>query len=227
MPKPPKGPRLGTGPSHERLMLAGLAADLFRHERIRTTVAKAKRLRAVAERLITLGKAGTIHARRQALAVVEDRDIVHKLFSDIAPRYSDRSGGYTRVLRLGPRKGDSAPMALIELIEVEERAAAPASKEEAPRRRRGLRRRGRREEGEVAQEVTEGELPEVEAGARVTEPGGPEPEAEAEAQAAEPQTDEQAAEPEPEAEAEAQAAEPEAETEAEEEPLPPDEESKG
>ena len=140
MPKPPKGARLGSGPAHERLMLAGLAAALFREERIRTTETKARRLRPVAEKLITTAKEGTIASRRRALAVVEDRDIVHKLFSDIAPRFADRNGGYTRIIKLAPRKGDAAPMVLVEIVEGAAPEAKPAEEE---RRRRLLRRRGR------------------------------------------------------------------------------------
>ena len=140
MPKPPKGSRLGSGPAHERLMLAGLAAALFREERIRTTETKARRLRPVAEKLITTAKEGTVASRRRALAVVEDRDIVHKLYADIAPRFADRNGGYTRIIKLAPRKGDAAPLVLIELVE----GAAPetaTTQEEG--RRRLLRRRSR------------------------------------------------------------------------------------
>lgn len=179
MPKPTKGPRLGSGPSHQKLLLSGLAAALFREERIRTTEAKAKRLRPVAERLITLGKAGTVHARRQALRLIEDRDVVHKLFADIAPRYTDREGGYTRILRLGPRHGDSALMAIVELTEGESGTttggeAAAAAQE--PSRRRGVlgRRRPRggatktRPSAEEAVEPTEAVQEEVEA------PEGPE-----------------------------------------------------
>ena len=140
MPKPPKGARLGSGPAHERLMLAGLAAALFREERIRTTETRARRLRPVAEKLITTAKEGTIASRRRALAVVEDRDIVHKLFSDIAPRFADRNGGYTRIIKLAPRKGDAAPMVLVEIVEGAAPEAKPAEEE---RRRRLLRRRGR------------------------------------------------------------------------------------
>ncbi len=116
MPKPRKGPRLGSGPDHERLMLAGMAAQLFEHGRIRTTEAKAKALRPLAEHLITFAKRGDVHARRAVLRRVTDRDVVHKLFAEIGPRYADRNGGYTRVLKLGQRKGDGAPMALIELL---------------------------------------------------------------------------------------------------------------
>lgn len=164
MPKPTKGPRLGAGPDHERLMLAGLAAALFREERIRTTVAKAKRLRPLAERLVTLGKKGTVQARRQALAVVGDRDVVHTLFADIAPRYAERNGGYTRILRLGLRKGDAAPMALIELVEGEASPAARAAEAE-PGRRGLLRRRAR-----AAEEAAEGRRGRRRAEAPETEP---------------------------------------------------------
>jgi large subunit ribosomal protein L17 len=144
MPKPPKGPRLGSGPAHERLLLAGLAADLIRYERIKTTEAKAKRLRPVADRMITLGKNGSVHARRQALSVLRDREIVHKLFAEVAPRYTERMGGYTRILKLGVRKGDAAPMALIEWVEGE--AVAVATETEIKRRLGGvLRRRGKGE----------------------------------------------------------------------------------
>lgn len=147
MPKPTKGPRLGAGPTHQKLMLAGLAAALFREERIRTTEAKAKRLRPVAEKLITTAKEGTVASRRRALAVIEDRDIIHKLYSDIAPRFADRNGGYTRIIKLGPRHGDAAPLVLIELVE----GAAVETKPAAEERRRGLlRRRRAKEEAEEA-----------------------------------------------------------------------------
>ncbi len=117
MPRPKKGPRLGSGPQHQKLMLGGLAASLFEHEKVRTTEAKAKALRPVAERLITFAKKGDVHARRQVLRVVPDRDVVHRLFSEIGPRYAERDGGYTRILKLGPRKGDGAPMAILELVD--------------------------------------------------------------------------------------------------------------
>jgi large subunit ribosomal protein L17 len=117
MPQPRKGPRLGSGPAHQRLMLAGLAAQLFTHERINTTEARAKAVRPVAERLITFAKRGDVAARREVLKVVPDRDVVHKLFSELGPRYVERSGGYTRILKLGHRQGDGAPMARIELVD--------------------------------------------------------------------------------------------------------------
>src|SRR5713101_9653438 len=120
MPRPRKGPRLGSGPAHERLMLGTLAAQLFTHEKVRTTEAKAKALRPLAEHLITFAKRGDVHARREVLKTVPDRDVVHKLFSEIGPRYAERAGGYTRILKLGQRKGDGAPMAVIELLAEEE-----------------------------------------------------------------------------------------------------------
>jgi large subunit ribosomal protein L17 len=116
MPKPTKGARLGGSPAHERLILANLATDLFRHGKIRTTVTKAKRLRPLAERLITKAKKGDIHNRRQVLTVVKDKGVVHTLFTEIGPRYAERPGGYTRITKIGPRKGDNAPMAVIELV---------------------------------------------------------------------------------------------------------------
>jgi large subunit ribosomal protein L17 len=117
VPTPKKGARLGGSPAHQKLMLGGLAASLFTHERITTTHAKAKTVRPLAEKLITFAKDGSVHARRQVLKVIPDRDVVHKLFSDIGPRNAERNGGYTRILKVGPRKGDGAPMALIELVE--------------------------------------------------------------------------------------------------------------
>src|SRR5215213_9398738 len=117
MPTPTKGPRLGGSPSHERLMLANLATSLFEHGRITTTEAKAKRLRPYAEKLVTFAKRGDLHARRQVMTVIRDKDVVHHLFAEIGPRYVDRPGGYTRITKVGPRKGDNAPMAVIELVE--------------------------------------------------------------------------------------------------------------
>jgi len=120
VPKPRRGPRLGSGPAHERLMLGTLAAQLFTHEKVRTTEAKAKALRPLAEHLITFAKRGDVHARRQVLKTVTDRDVVHKLFAEIGPRFAERDGGYTRILKLGQRGGDGAPMAIIELLPEEE-----------------------------------------------------------------------------------------------------------
>ena len=117
MPTPTKGRRLGGGPAHERLMLANLATALFEHGRITTTEAKAKRLRPLAERMITFAKRGDLAARRRVLAVVRDKSVVHTLFTEIGPNYAGRPGGYTRITKIGPRKGDNAPMAVIELVE--------------------------------------------------------------------------------------------------------------
>ena len=116
MPKPTKGPRLGGGPAHERLLLANLAAALFTHKSIKTTETKAKRLRPLAERLITFAKRGDLHARRRVLSVIGDKEVVHVLFTEIAPLVADRDGGYTRITKVGNRKGDNAPMAVIELV---------------------------------------------------------------------------------------------------------------
>src|ERR671916_251631 len=117
MPTPTKGPRLGGSPAHERLILANLSTSLFEHGRITTTETKAKRLRPLAERLITFAKRGDLHARRRVLTVVRDKGVVHTLFADIGPRFAERPGGYTRITKVGPRKGDNAPMAVIELVE--------------------------------------------------------------------------------------------------------------
>src|SRR6476619_2895698 len=116
MPTPTKGPRLGGGPAHERLILANLATSLFEHDSITTTEAKAKRLRPLAERLITFAKRGDLHARRRVMTVIRDKGVVHRLFVEIGPDMAERNGGYTRITKIGPRKGDNAPMAVIELV---------------------------------------------------------------------------------------------------------------
>jgi large subunit ribosomal protein L17 len=116
MPTPKKGPRLGGSPAHQRLMVANLATSLFEHGRITTTEAKARVLRPFAEKLITKAKKGDLHNRRQVLSTIRDKGVVHALFEDIAPRYAERPGGYTRITKIGPRKGDNAPMAVVELV---------------------------------------------------------------------------------------------------------------
>ncbi|MFI9559930.1 50S ribosomal protein L17 [Nonomuraea endophytica] len=156
MPKPTKGARLGGSPAHERLILANLATDLFRYGRLTTTVTKAKRVRPLAERLITKAKKGDIHNRRQVLTVVKDKGVVHHLFTEIAVTFAERPGGYTRITKIGNRKGDNAPMAVIELVTEQlspvtvsrttpaaEAAAAPAAA------------------AEVVEEATEAEAPEA------------------------------------------------------------------
>ncbi|HEY3681455.1 MAG TPA: 50S ribosomal protein L17 [Streptosporangiaceae bacterium] len=148
MPTPTKGPRLGGGPAHERLILANLATALFEHGRIRTTEAKAKRLRPVAEKLITTAKKGqaaynagdlakSVHAQRQVKKTVRDSDVAYRLFTEIAPQFENRDGGYTRITKIGPRKGDNAPMVVIELVSealqasATTRTTAPAVEETA------------------------------------------------------------------------------------------------
>jgi large subunit ribosomal protein L17 len=128
MPTPTKGPRLGGSPAHERLMLANLATALFEHDRITTTEAKAKRLRPLAERLITFAKRGDLHARRQVMTVIRDKDVVHKLFAEIGPKMAERPGGYTRIVKIAPRKGDNAQMAVIEIVEAYNTAVKEAER---------------------------------------------------------------------------------------------------
>ena len=142
MPQPAKGARLGGSPAHERLILSNLATQLFEHGRIITTEAKARRLRPLAEKLITKAKRGDIHARRQVLTTVRDKGVVHELFTQIAPSFDGRQGGYTRITKVGPRKGDNAPMAMIELVtesledsrkaNAKTGARTPATKKSAP-----------------------------------------------------------------------------------------------
>ncbi|MGC4152866.1 MAG: 50S ribosomal protein L17 [Propionicimonas sp.] len=128
MPKPTKGPRFGGSPAHQRIILANLATQLFEHGKITTTEAKAKRVQPLAERLISKAKRGDLHNRRQVLATVTDKGVVHILFTEIAPKLADRDGGYTRITKIGPRKGDNAPMAVIEIVteSVEESRKAKA-----------------------------------------------------------------------------------------------------
>lgn len=158
MPAPKRGPRLGGGPAHQRQLLANLASDLFRHGQIRTTLAKAKLLRPYAERLLTKAKRGDLHARRQVLADLRDRDVVAYLFEEVAPRFADRDGGYTRILKLGPRKGDNAPMALIELVDRGEGSGEDVIEESRASRSRGLFGR-RRRAADAATAVAE--MPEI------------------------------------------------------------------
>jgi large subunit ribosomal protein L17 len=139
MPTPKKGARLGSGPAHQRLMVSNLATALFEHGRITTTEAKARVLRPVAEKLITKAKKGDLHNRREVLKTIRDKSVVHTLFTEIAPTFAERPGGYTRITKIGPRHGDNAPMAVIELVteaytpsEPKQKKAAPAAAESAP-----------------------------------------------------------------------------------------------
>jgi large subunit ribosomal protein L17 len=169
MPTPTKGPRLGGSPAHERLMLANLATSLFEHGRITTTEAKAKRLRPYAEKLVTFAKRGDLHARRQVMTVIRDKDVVHHLFAEIGPRYENRPGGYTRITKVGPRKGDNAPMAVIELVEaltVGQQAVGEAE------RARGTRFAPRKGAASAAGEVTADAVETADADEAVTDVEG-------------------------------------------------------
>jgi large subunit ribosomal protein L17 len=140
MPQPKKAARFGGDPAHHNMILANLATELIRHGRVTTTLAKARTVQPLADRMITFGKKGDLHARRQALRVIRDKDVIHKLFTDVGPAFAERNGGYTRVLKLGARKGDAAPMAIIELVEGVS-IGGEGGLEEQPRRRWSLRRR--------------------------------------------------------------------------------------
>ncbi|GAA5204950.1 50S ribosomal protein L17 [Microbacterium kyungheense] len=168
MPKPTKGPRLGGGPAHERLLLANLAAALFTHKSIKTTETKAKRLRPLAERLITFAKRGDLHARRRVLSVIGDKEVVHVLFTEIAPLVADREGGYTRITKVGNRKGDNAPMAVIELV-LEPVTKKPSAKKAAAAKAAPVAEEAPVEEAPA--EETADETAEVEAGAESQDEG--------------------------------------------------------
>jgi large subunit ribosomal protein L17 len=196
MPKPTKGPRLGGSPSHQKAILANLATALFEHGRIKTTETKARALRPYAEKLITHAKKGTLHNRREVLKKIRDKDIVHNLFAEIGPFFADRDGGYTRIIKVEARKGDNAPMAVIELVqektvtsEAERARRAGASKAAAKKAAPEAAPKPAPEAEEVAAEAE----PET-AEAETTEAETATPEPEAEAEAAEPE----AAEPEAE-----------------------------
>ncbi|HEX6916851.1 MAG TPA: 50S ribosomal protein L17 [Phycicoccus sp.] len=188
MPTPTKGPRLGGGPAHERLILANLATSLFEHDRITTTEAKAKRLRPLAERLVTFAKRGDLASRRRVMTVVRDKGVVHRLFVEIAPDMAERNGGYTRITKVGPRKGDNAPMAVIELVREPVAKKATVKEAEAATKRSAkddAKRKAAQEEAKAAaaetkaaeeaaaEEETAVELP---AGAVAPNPDGSAPE---------------------------------------------------
>ncbi|WP_028644822.1 50S ribosomal protein L17 [Nocardioides sp. URHA0020] len=132
MPKPTKGPRLGGSAAHQRLILSNLSTQLFEHGRITTTEARARALRPVAEKLITKAKKGDLHNRREVLKTIRDKSVVHVLFTEIAVTFAERPGGYTRITKIGPRKGDNAPMAVIELVTEAYKPSAPKAKKAAP-----------------------------------------------------------------------------------------------
>ena len=180
MPQPTKGPRLGAGPAHQRLMLANLATSLFEHGSITTTEAKAKRLRPLAERLITFAKKGDLHARRQVMTVVRDKDVVHALFAEIGPRFAQRPGGYTRIVKAGPRKGDNAPMAVISLVEGLTVAQEAVGEAERARGTRFQSRRARtRAAGGAAGAATAAETESAEASTATADEAASEDEVEA------------------------------------------------
>ena len=200
MPKPTKGPRLGGSSSHQKAILANLATALFEHGRIKTTEPKARALRPYAEKLITHAKKGTLHNRREVLKKIRDKDVVHSLFAEIGPFFADRNGGYTRIIKVEPRKGDNAPMAVIELVqektvtsEAERARRSGASKAAAKKAAPKPAAEAEEVAAEAEPETAEAETAEsVEADATTPEP-------QAEAEAAEPEAAEpQAAEPEAE-----------------------------
>jgi large subunit ribosomal protein L17 len=160
MPKPTKGPRLGGGPAHERLLLANLASALFTHKSIQTTETKAKRLRPLAERLITFAKRGDLHARRRVMTIIRDKSVVHELFTEIAPLVAEREGGYTRIIKTGFRKGDNAPMAVIELV-LEPVSKKPASSKKSAARNETPKSAPKQAETAKADEAIEAEESEV------------------------------------------------------------------
>ena len=181
MPTPTKGNRLGGSPAHERIMLNNLAAQLFEHKSITTTVTKAKRLRPVAERLVTFAKKGDLAARRRVLGSISDKGIVHELFTSIAPAVAERPGGYTRITKIGPRKGDNAPMAVIELV-LEPYSPKQATVKEAEQATAAAAEPEVEETEVVEAEATETEAAEAPAAEADVVSGAQEDEAQAEAE---------------------------------------------
>jgi large subunit ribosomal protein L17 len=169
MPTPTKGPRLGGGPAHERLMLANLATALFQHGRITTTEAKAKRLSPLADRLVTFAKRGDLHARRKVMTVIRDKSVVHELFTEIGPQYAGRPGGYTRITKIGNRKGDNAPMAVIELVEPMAEAVVTEATSAAKRAARDSEKAAAASVTEQIEEASEAAVEQVEAQAESPE----------------------------------------------------------
>jgi large subunit ribosomal protein L17 len=188
MPKPTKGPRLGGSSSHQKALLANLATSLFEHGRIKTTEPKARALRPYAEKLITHAKKGTLHNRREVMKKIRDKDVVHALFAEIGPHFADRDGGYTRIIKVEARKGDNAPMAVIELVqektvtsEADRARRVKASKAEAPAAAAAPAEEAEAEEvvtDEAASEASEAEVEET-----TTEAAEPAAEADAEPEA--------------------------------------------
>src|ERR1700712_5108898 len=173
MPTPTKGPRLGGSPAHEKLMLANLATSLFEHGRITTTETKAKRLRPLAEKLVTFAKRGDLHARRQVMTTIRDKNVVHHLFAEIGPRFENRPGGFTRITKIGNRKGDNAPMAVIELVEALTVAQQAVGEAERARGTRFASRAGAASAaGAVTADAAEAPFTDTEGTGEDTGPGG-------------------------------------------------------
>jgi large subunit ribosomal protein L17 len=202
MPKPTKGPRLGGSSSHQKAILANLATALFEHGRIKTTEPKARALRPYAEKLITHAKKGTLHNRREVLKKIRDKDVVHSLFAEIGPFFADRNGGYTRIIKVEPRKGDNAPMAVIELVQ-EKTVTSEAERARRSGASKAAAKKAAPKPAAEAEEVAAEAEPET-AEAETTES------VEADATTPEPQAEAEAAEPEA---AEPEAGDPEAEDE--------------
>ena len=200
MPKPTKGPRLGGSSSHQKAILANLATALFEHGRIKTTEPKARALRPYAEKLITHAKKGTLHNRREVLKKIRDKDVVHNLFAEIGPFFADRNGGYTRIIKVEPRKGDNAPMAVIELVQ-EKTVTSEAERARRSGASKAAAKKAAPKPAAEAEEVAAEAEPET-AEAETTES------VEADAATPEPQAEAETAEPE--AASEPEAAEPEA-----------------
>jgi large subunit ribosomal protein L17 len=207
MPKPTKGPRLGGSSSHQKAILANLATALFEHGRIKTTEPKARALRPYAEKLITHAKKGTLHNRREVLKKIRDKDVVHSLFAEIGPFFADRNGGYTRIIKVEPRKGDNAPMAVIELVQ-EKTVTSEAERARRSGASKAAAKKAAPKPAAEAEEVAAEAEPET-AEAETTESEAETTESvEADATTPEPQAEAEAAEPEA---AEPEAAEPQAE----------------
>ena len=170
MPAPTKGARLGGSPAHERMILANLATELFRHKAITTTESRAKRLRPYAERLVTFAKKGDLAARRRVMRTIRDKGVVYTLFEEIAPTFSERPGGYTRITKIGPRKGDNAPMAVIELVQ-----EAYSPKQAVVKEAEGAAKNAARTEDSTKAEDTKAEDTKVEEATASDEPAGTTP----------------------------------------------------
>ena len=198
MPKPKKGPRLGGSPAHQRLIVSNLATQLFEHGRITTTETKARILRPVAEKLITKAKRGDLHNRREVLKTVRDKSVVHELFTEIAPRFAERPGGYTRITKIGPRKGDNAPMAVIELVTEAYEPKAQTAEKSTTKKSAAKKSTAKKSPDPVVAEEAPAEEASVEEAPAEEAPVEEAPAEEASDEATDGTTDEATEEPEPE-----------------------------